>query len=69
MAGDVYITGIVAVALIVAVVLAIDLWRWLTGRQTISAWLRIHPLDYWVPLVIIEAALVVLTWHLFGGIL
>ena len=62
----VYWAAIFFVTLACLVAGVFDVGFWLEGSPTISAYLREHPLAFWVPALAAAAFLGWMTYHLFG---
>ncbi len=64
-AESIYISALFAILAVIAWGGAVDLTLYLRSELTLSAWLRLHPLWFLVPLSATLIFLAVLTLHLF----
>ncbi len=60
-----YRTACLLTLAVIVLTLCLDLTLYLTGRKTISQWLRLHPLWYWTPALLMLVFMAVLAVHLF----
>ena len=65
MAGTLYFYVLVCLAAVLLAGGMADFLLWLDGDQTISGWLRKHPLLFWLPATMIYVFLGLLALHLF----
>ena len=62
-----WIVAVMVIAGLVLVVGAVDLYLSMLSQPTISAFLRLHPLYFWIPCLLINLMLTGLAIHLFGS--
>jgi len=67
-AGQVYISVVVMIVVLLLLAGAGDLLFLIEGEQTISAWLRENPLWFLIPMAVMLVFIGWLSLHLFGRV-